>query len=91
MLPVGVCGGVMRGLLSVSWLEQKPAKTNRWSRTAIGLYGDRFQTSAVRLTTMRRPLLALYIMGSCPALKSTAFSLPGWISILMLGIITGTF
>lgn len=36
---------------------------------------------------MRCPFLALYIIGSCPALKSTALSLPGWISILTLAII----
>lgn len=57
----------------------------------ISLYGDHFQNSTVRLTTMRCPFLALYIIGSCPTLKSTAFSLPGWISILMLRIITDTF
>ncbi len=36
------------------------------------------------LTTMRCPFLALYAIGSCPVLKSTALSLPAWISILML-------
>lgn len=35
---------------------------------------------------MRCPFLALYTMGSCPVLKSTALSFPGWISILILGI-----
>lgn len=42
------------------------------------------------LTTMRCPFLALYTIGSCPVLKSTALSLPAWISILMLMIITNT-
>lgn len=42
------------------------------------------------LTTMRCPFLALYTVGSCPVLKSTALSLPAWISILMLIIITKT-
>lgn len=46
--------------------------------------------SNAHLTTMRCPFLALYTIGSCPVLKSTALSLPAWISILMLGISTNT-
>lgn len=71
--------------ISVSWLEEKPAiATSRvlwadWRGT-----GQEVLRSSGHLTTMRCPFLALYTIGSGPVLKSTALSLPAWISILML-------